>query len=58
MPVLYCHGAIGTSLGGSVDLDAITSELGVRTIAVNRPGIGTSDRSPGRTVLGFAAGHP
>ena len=53
-PVLYCHGAIGTPLGGSVDLDAITSELGVRHIAVNRPGIGTSDRAPGRTVLDFA----
>ena len=54
MPVLYCHGAIGTPLGGSVDLDVITSELGVRQIAVNRPGIATSDPAPGRTVIDFA----
>jgi pimeloyl-ACP methyl ester carboxylesterase len=53
-PVLYCHGAIGTPLGGSVDLEAITYELGVRQIAVNRPGIATSDPAPGRTVLDFA----
>jgi pimeloyl-ACP methyl ester carboxylesterase len=55
VPVLYCHGAIGTPLGGSVDLDAITWRLGVRQIAVNRPGIGGSDPAAGRTVLGFAA---
>jgi pimeloyl-ACP methyl ester carboxylesterase len=55
VPVLYCHGAIGTPLGGSVDLDAITWRLGVRQIAVNRPGIGGSGPAAGRTVLGFAA---
>lgn len=54
LPVLYCHGAIGSPLGGSIDLQAITSELGVRHVAVNRPGIAASDRAPGRTVLGFA----
>jgi pimeloyl-ACP methyl ester carboxylesterase len=54
-PVLYCHGAIGTPLGAAVDLEALTSELGVRYIAISRPGIGGSDPAPGRTVLGFTA---
>jgi pimeloyl-ACP methyl ester carboxylesterase len=53
--VIYCHGAIGTPLGGSVDLDTITWDLGVRHIAVSRPGIGGSDPCLGRTVLDFAA---
>src|ERR1700722_18988127 len=55
IPVLYCHGAIGPPLGAAVDLEALTGELGVRYIAVSRPGIGGSDPAPGRTVLGFAA---
>jgi len=55
LPVLYCHGAIGTPLGAAVDLEALTGELGVRYIAVSRPGIGGSDPAPGRTVLAFAA---
>jgi len=53
-PVIYCHGAIGTPLGRSVDLDPITEELGIRYIAVSRPGTGGSDAAPGRTVLSFA----
>lgn len=54
-PVIYCHGAIGTPLGGSVDLDAITARLRIRYVAVSRPGIGGSDRAPGRRVVDFAA---
>ena len=54
-PVVYCHGAIGTPLGGSVDLEAITEGLGIRHIAVSRPGIGGSDAAPGRTVVSFAS---
>jgi pimeloyl-ACP methyl ester carboxylesterase len=54
-PVLYCHGAIGTPLGSAVDLERMTSELGVRYLAVCRPGIGGSDPAPGRTLLDFAA---
>jgi pimeloyl-ACP methyl ester carboxylesterase len=53
-PVIYCHGAIGTPLGPSVDLETITCDLGVRYVAVSRPGIGGSDQAPGRTVLDFA----
>jgi pimeloyl-ACP methyl ester carboxylesterase len=52
-PVIYCHGAIGTQLRGSVDLDAITWDLGVRHIAVSRPGIGGSDPAVRRSVLDF-----
>jgi pimeloyl-ACP methyl ester carboxylesterase len=54
-PVFYCHGAIGTPLRRSVDLEAITAAAGVRYVAVSRPGIGGSDPAPGRTVLDFAS---
>jgi pimeloyl-ACP methyl ester carboxylesterase len=54
VPVFYCHGAIGTPLGHSVDLEAIATEVGVRYLAVSRPGIGGSDPAPGRTVIDFA----
>ena len=54
VPVLYCHGAIGMPLGRSLDMGAITADLGVRYIAVSRPGVGGSDAAPGRTVVGFA----
>ena len=54
-PVVYCHGAIGTPLSRTIDLDELTARLRVRYIAVSRPGIGGSGRAPGRTVLDFAA---
>jgi pimeloyl-ACP methyl ester carboxylesterase len=54
IPVVYCHGAIGTPLRGSLDLESIAWDLGVRHISVSRPGIGGSDPAPGRTVLDFA----
>ncbi len=54
VPVVYCHGAIGTSLCDSIDLETITTRLGVRHVAVNRPGMAGSDRSRGRSVLAFA----
>jgi pimeloyl-ACP methyl ester carboxylesterase len=54
-PVLYCHGAIGTPVGRSVDLEELAARLHLRYIAVNRPGIGGSDHAPGRTVISFAA---
>ena len=54
IPVVYCNGAIGTALETSVDLESITAELGIRHIAVCRPGIGGSDPAPGRDLLGFA----
>jgi pimeloyl-ACP methyl ester carboxylesterase len=54
-PVFYCHGAIGTPLGRSLDLQALTERLRIRYIAVNRPGIGGSDRAPRRAVIDFAS---
>jgi pimeloyl-ACP methyl ester carboxylesterase len=54
VPVIYCHGAIGTPVGGTVDLDLITEQLGVRYITPFRPGLGASDPKPGRTILDFA----
>jgi pimeloyl-ACP methyl ester carboxylesterase len=54
VPVIYCHGAIGTPIDATIDLRRITRTLGVRYIAPSRPGIGWSDASPGRTVLDFA----
>src|SRR5580658_7642213 len=54
-PVVYCHGAIGTPLDGAVDLERMADELGVRYLAVSRPGIGGSDPAEGRTVVDFAA---
>jgi pimeloyl-ACP methyl ester carboxylesterase len=53
-PIVYCHGAIGTPLGVAVGLESIVADLGVRYIAISRPGIGGSDPAPGRTVLEFA----
>ncbi|MEA2198465.1 MAG: hypothetical protein QOJ25_2516, partial [Solirubrobacteraceae bacterium] len=55
VPVVYCHGAIGTPLGEAVGLEAMVAELGVRYLAISRPGIGGSDPAPGRTVAGFGA---
>jgi pimeloyl-ACP methyl ester carboxylesterase len=54
IPIVYCHGAIGTPLDRMVDVSALAWDLGVRYIAVQRPGIGGSDPAPGRTVLDFA----
>jgi pimeloyl-ACP methyl ester carboxylesterase len=53
-PVLYCHGAIGSPLGASCELERITAEHGIRHLALNRPGTGGSDPAPGRTILSFA----
>src|SRR5581483_7462615 len=53
-PGLYCHGAIGTPLSGSCELERITHELGVRHIAISRPGTGGSERAAGRSLLSFA----
>lgn len=53
-PVVYCHGAIGTPLSRSVDLEQLTDRLGVRYIAPSRPGVGGSDALEGRSVRDFA----
>jgi pimeloyl-ACP methyl ester carboxylesterase len=53
--VIYCHGAIGTPLERSVDIEMISETLGVRYVAISRPGFGRSDPVPGRSVVDFAA---
>jgi pimeloyl-ACP methyl ester carboxylesterase len=55
VPVLYLHGAIGTSVKRTPELDAVIAELGVRYISVSRPGFGRSDPSPGRRITDFPA---
>lgn len=55
IPVIYCHGAIGTPVERSVNLEALAEGLGLRYIAISRPGFGRSDPAPGRAVVDFAA---
>jgi pimeloyl-ACP methyl ester carboxylesterase len=54
VPVIYCHGAIGTPVGATVELERLTRGLGVRFIAPSRPGVGGSDALDGRSVDAFA----
>ena len=51
-PVLFFHG-FGSSRVVRHPDDDIATELGVRVIAVDRPGIGLSTRQPGRRVTDF-----
>ena len=51
-PVLYCHGFPGSRLEAAF-AHGIASTLGARLIAADRPGMGRSDASPGRTVLAW-----
>ena len=54
-PVLYLHGAIGTPVRRTPELEALIDRLGIRYIAVSRPGFGRSDPCPGRRIADFAA---
>jgi pimeloyl-ACP methyl ester carboxylesterase len=49
-PVLFFHGWGDSRLTRHPD-DRLTADLGVRLIAIDRPGIGGSDFKPGRTLL-------
>jgi pimeloyl-ACP methyl ester carboxylesterase len=55
VPVLYLHGAIGTAVRRTPELDALIDELGLRYVAVSRPGFGESDPCPGRRIADFPA---
>lgn len=46
------HGLPGSRMEGAI-FDDVAKELGVRIIAVERPGCGLSDVQPGWTVKGF-----
>ncbi|HEX6620627.1 MAG TPA: hypothetical protein VF024_13255, partial [Solirubrobacteraceae bacterium] len=48
VPVIYLHGAIGTPVRRTAALDLLIAELGIRYLAVSRPGFGRSDPCPGR----------
>jgi pimeloyl-ACP methyl ester carboxylesterase len=53
-PVVFLHG-FGACRSIAALGDAAAGELGVRLIAPDRPGIGLSDRLPGRGLLDFPA---
>lgn len=48
-PVFWCHGGLSCRVDAELMAGALDG-LGVRLIAMDRPGIGESDRQPGRTV--------
>ena len=52
VPVLHFHGTPDSRLEGTLPIVAETaSQLGVRLVLPDRPGIGLSDFKPGRTIL-------
>jgi pimeloyl-ACP methyl ester carboxylesterase len=53
-PILYMHGAIGSPVRRSAELETAIAAHGIRYLMVDRPGFGGSDRAPGRTVASFA----
>lgn len=53
-PVLFFHG-LGTSRVICPPDDGLARALGVRLISVDRPGIGLSERKPGRRLLDWPA---
>lgn len=53
-PVLYFHGAIGSPLRRSAQLEAAIERFGVRYVMVDRPGYRGSDALPDRAVAHFA----
>ncbi len=64
VPILHFHGTPSSRLDLMTPaFDAIAGRLGVRYLAIDRPGMGLSDPRPGRTILdwpvdvvGFAEG--
>ena len=52
--VLFCHGTPGSRLDALL-LHEPARDAGVRLLAVDRPGIGSSDPQPGRTYLDWPA---
>jgi pimeloyl-ACP methyl ester carboxylesterase len=54
LPVVSCHGGLSSRLDVVPAADTAT-ELGVRIISPDRPGVGGSDRKPGRTLLDWPA---
>ncbi len=56
MPVLHFHGSPSCRLEVMApEFDAIAERLGVRVLALDRPGVGLSDPKPNRTILDWPA---
>lgn len=53
-PVIYCHGGLSSRYDISF-ADQICTDMGVRLLAVDRPGMGLSDHLPERSLRSFAA---
>jgi pimeloyl-ACP methyl ester carboxylesterase/1-acyl-sn-glycerol-3-phosphate acyltransferase len=53
-PILYFHGIQGSRLERMVRLDEILTDLNIRLICPDRPGMGLSTPARGRTVAGWA----
>jgi len=53
-PTLYFHGFPGSRLEAALAIES-AAKAGVRLIAADRPGIGGSDRKPGRCLLDWPA---
>jgi Predicted hydrolases or acyltransferases (alpha/beta hydrolase superfamily) len=54
-PVIHAHGAPSGKLETAFfDLHAIAQRVGIRLLALDRPGVGGSDPVPGRTLLSWA----
>ena len=55
-PVLHFHGSPSCRLDATApEFDAIAERLGVRVLALDRPGVGLSDPKPNRTILDWPA---
>jgi len=54
VPALWFHGGFSSRLE-AWSLDAPAQELGLRVLALDRPGLGGSDPHPDRTVTGYAS---
>jgi len=52
-PVVNCHGGLACRLDVAA-ADDVATEVGVRLISPDRPGVGLSDPQPGRTLAGWA----
>lgn len=55
VPVFYFHGFPGSRLDWKMFDGPAVAESGARVIAIDRPGYGLSDPSPGRTMLAWPA---
>jgi len=52
LPIIHCHGTPSSRVEGNLIFDpAIATELGVRIIVPDRPGMGRSDFQPGRRIV-------